>query len=713
MLEFVVGNKAHAGATDALLEDLREIDGLDGTVYVGYPLLLANNDLISVDSMLVTRQHGVVLFDLLPPPCDYAVFQARQAHQNELFLTLSSQLMRHPELCAGRNLKVPIEIVTYVPTLVAPFTTDSSAPIAFRNHLQPILAALPSMDEPYYRPLNAAVQHVSNLKPAKRRQSVRQQDSRGAALKEIEKAIANLDRNQKRGAIECPEGPQRIRGLAGSGKTIVLALKAAYLHSLHPEWDIAVTFHTRSLYGQFQDLIRRFTFEHSNDEPDWTKLRILHSWGAPRNPGLYSEIARHYGMSPKDFGEARAAHGRADAFRGVCDELATEIASTPPRDPMFDAVLIDEAQDLPASFFRMVYAATATPKRIVWAYDELQNLGSYEMLPPSALFGLDSNGVPLVQLRNTHGEAHQDVILPVCYRNTPWALATAHALGFGIYRQQGLVQLFDDLSLWSDIGYEVCQGTLAPGHDVSLRRQPDCSPSFFANRMNSSDAVELHIFNNDKEQAQWVAESIERNLKQDELEISDILVIVPDPITVQRKASVLIAELQRRSIRAHIAGVTTSRDEFFSDGSVAISGIYRAKGNEAPMVYLVGAEDCYAGPELIRKRNTLFTAITRSRAWVRICGCGPSMERLRDEFEGVVARDFRLEFRVPTDDELQRLRRIHRDMTVDERKRLTSTSDKLADVVDALESGELDVEHLSPELLTRLRHVVDLGEKGQ
>ena len=56
-----------------------------------------------------------------------------------------------------------------------------------------------------------------------------------------------LDHLQSRIVIETVEDVQRIRGLAGSGKTIVLALKAAYLHASHPEWRIAVTFLTRSI----------------------------------------------------------------------------------------------------------------------------------------------------------------------------------------------------------------------------------------------------------------------------------------------------------------------------------------------------------------------------------------------------------------------------------------------------------------------------------
>lgn len=71
----------------------------------------------------------------------------------------------------------------------------------------------------------------------------------------------------EKAALEIVDGPQRIRGLAGSGKTIVLALKAAYLHSQFPEWDIVVTYYTRALWQQYRDLITKFVFEFSRDEP--------------------------------------------------------------------------------------------------------------------------------------------------------------------------------------------------------------------------------------------------------------------------------------------------------------------------------------------------------------------------------------------------------------------------------------------------------------
>ena len=81
---------------------------------------------------------------------------------------------------------------------------------AFLGGLEPIT---PEVE----RAVEAALQRVSTIKPAKKRAGV-QAGTRSAMLKDIERNIANLDQWQKAAAIESPEGLQCIRGLAGSGK---------------------------------------------------------------------------------------------------------------------------------------------------------------------------------------------------------------------------------------------------------------------------------------------------------------------------------------------------------------------------------------------------------------------------------------------------------------------------------------------------------------
>ena len=76
--------------------------------------------------------------------------------------------------------------------------------------------------------------------------------------------------------------------MAGSGKTIVLARKAVELHTAHPDWDIVVTYSTRSLRDQLVSLIGRF-YAAKNDGAKYNskKLKIMQSWGSASSRGVY------------------------------------------------------------------------------------------------------------------------------------------------------------------------------------------------------------------------------------------------------------------------------------------------------------------------------------------------------------------------------------------------------------------------------------------
>jgi hypothetical protein len=79
-------------------------------------------------------------------------------------------------------------------------------------------------------------------------------------------------------AKQVPDGPQRIRGVAGSGKTMLLCQKAAYMHTLHPEWDIALVFYTQSLYTEIEQKIKS-SIGRLGGIWNPKKLRLLHAWG--------------------------------------------------------------------------------------------------------------------------------------------------------------------------------------------------------------------------------------------------------------------------------------------------------------------------------------------------------------------------------------------------------------------------------------------------
>ncbi|OZW19605.1 DEAD/DEAH box helicase family protein, partial [Staphylococcus aureus] len=169
--------------------------------------------------------------------------------------------------------------------------------------------------------------------------------SKGYKIQAIEKEIANLDKWQNHAAFEDPEGIQRIRGLAGSGKTVVLAKKAAYLHFQYPEWKIAVTFYTRSLGQQFYDMINMFYKEYSDEPINEDKLQILHAWGAGTEIGVYSEVCHNLGIVPENYNLALQKYGRNREFQGAISGIINLVSESYPH--KYDAIIIDEAQDMP------------------------------------------------------------------------------------------------------------------------------------------------------------------------------------------------------------------------------------------------------------------------------------------------------------------------------------------------------------------------------
>jgi superfamily I DNA and RNA helicase len=365
---------------------------------------------------------------------------------------------------------------------------------------------------------------------------------------------------------------------------------------------------------------------------------------------------------------------------------------------------------------RLCYEILDDRKRLVYAYDELQNLSGTSVATPEEIFGVNSNGKPRVTFPEpTLGEAKSDIILEKCYRNSRPLLVTAHALGFGIYRQPprnkatGLVQMFGESGLWREIGYEVKDGNIQDGSDVVIQRVPDASPKFLEEHSPINDLIQFIAFTNEVEQGDWVVKEIINDLRAGELSHDDIIVINPDPLTTREKVGLIRRKLLENGINSHLAGVDTDPDVFFKSDSLSITftGIHRAKGNEAGMVYIINAHDCNSTSEnLATIRNRLFTAITRSKAWVRVLGVGSDMHSLIDEYNTLQHNNFELRFRYPTQAEREQMSIVHRDMSPAELSRLSNRKQDIAKLVEDLEAGNIHAEDIDEELINKLESLL-------
>jgi len=631
--------------------------------------------------------------------------------QDDLANIFDGRLRVHRELFERRQLRVPLTVISFAPRIenIEEFV-DNDYPLVNKNGLADALNTI-KWDEPsdeLYRITLSAIEGLRSIRKNLIKREIKREDSRGSKLQRLENSIATLDHEQFKAFIKTAEGVQRIRGLAGSGKTIVLALKAAYLHAQHPDWRIAVTFNTRSLKGQFRRLINGFCIEQGGEEPDWTKIRIINAWGAPGGDdrdGVFYEYCRTTGTEFFDFRTASTKFGgKEKAFNGAC-QYALKNASENSR--IYDAILIDEAQDFAPSFLKLCYFMLKAPNRLIYAYDELQNLSGTSLPPPEKIFGDDTGGQPNVTLKD---DPKRDIILQKCYRNSRPVLVSAHSLGFGIYRQTargkntGLIQMFDYPKLWEDIGYNLQYGQLEKGQQITLERTEETSPKFLEEHSDIDDLIQFRLFDSEIEQNEWLIEQIQKNLNTDELRHDDIVVINPDPVTTNAKTSPIRKKLFDMGIQAHLAGVDTSADVFFRDTpSVTFTGIYRAKGNEAGMVYVINAQECNGSDlGLSSLRNRLFTAITRSKAWVRVIGHGPNMQELIDEFETLKKNNFALNFIYPDDETLSNLRIVHRDMSPHEKNRLKATNESLLQLLHDIEKGKVRPEDIDEDMKKRI-----------
>lgn len=593
-----------------LLQTNLSTENLYGQCYFGFPLIATPEGKYSIDATLISPEFGVVIFDIVEGTTlgDY------QERQDDLVNKFESKLKLHKDLMKGRNLLPKINVITFAPAINLP-SVDEGYFVCNEYNLAETLNNFKNnnLDTDTYSRTLSAVESLSSIRKSKQRRDFQKPDSRGAKLKKLEDTIATLDNRQNKAVIETVEGVQRIRGLAGSGKTIILALKAAYLHSQHPDWRIAVTFHTRALKAQFKKLINNFCIEQGGEEPDWSKIRVVNSWGAPGGEdrdGIYYEFCRSTNQGFHDLRSARATFGADNPFAQVCQQALSQTSLSP---ELYDVILVDEAQDFSSSFLNVCFRLLKPTKRLVYAYDELQSLSGASLPSPEEIFGTKENGDPIVSLA---GDTNRDVLLEKCYRNSLPVLVSAHSLGFGIYRappkdlSTGLVQMFEQPGLWQEIGYQVEKGVLSKGQRVILSRSNETSPDWLANHSEIEDLIIFKKFQNEAEQNIWLTEQIYQNINEDELRYDDIIVINPDPLTAREKLGKIRKALFDKNIPSHTAGVDTDADVFFKtdNDSITCTGIYRAKGNEAGMVYVVNAQDCDgSGLGLSSLRNRLFT----------------------------------------------------------------------------------------------------------
>jgi superfamily I DNA and RNA helicase len=481
--------------------------------------------------------------------------------------------------------------------------------------------------------------------------------TRSTAIVKMNDQLKQFSEENLEIAKQIPPGPQRIRGIAGSGKTVLLCQKAAYMHLQHPEWDIALVFFTRSLYDLMESQVDFWLQYFSNGKKKYNrqnkKLKVFHAWGAQDRNGLYRKIVKAHGLEP--FPLDNNKNVPPEKLAGVVLKLLekTEI------EPMFDAILIDGGQDLVVrdelkyqdkqpiywmawQALRPVDDKNPLQKRLIWAYDEAQNLHGLNIATAKELFGEEYT--KLVQGLH-RGGIQKSIIMKRCYRTPHPILTAAHAIGMGLLRSEGMLSGYTRKKDWENIGYQVT-GNFNNGQKITLHRPSENSPNPMP-EISDVPVLQFNVFESREAELNALAKNLENNLENDGLKPSrNILVVVlgsdrDEAVKLQKEvAEFLIA----KGIPIYIPTARNlndldpnknNRDSFWQEGGVTISLIHRAKGNEAEMVYVVGFDRIAENESKIKLRNAIFVALTRARGWAVLSGIGEYP--MYDEMRQVIA----------------------------------------------------------------------------
>jgi hypothetical protein len=372
---------------------------------------------------------------------------------------------------------------------------------------------------------------------------------------EDEQLIQTLDLDQERTAKSLGEGHRILKGVAGSGKTLVLACRAKYLKKLHPGWRILVVCYNISLSRYLNQLL-----ELSGPTAGRSDIDVFHFHGLVRHlTGV--DLSIRPGESDEKY----------DSRVGTI--LKGEIAKGTVKGGVYDAILVDEGQDFITDWMQgLTQLLNEKQDSLLFCYDRAQNV-----------FGRKS---PNWKSAGFKVQGKRPTELKKSYRNTVEVLEVAKR--FAKLQDNGVET--DDDSL---------DQTLFP---ISTDRHGP-KPVLF--KCSNTD-----------EQISYILDTIEHFLQNDDCKFSDIGILYPDR-RFQDFPIQFSAVFKKRFDPSKIFWVNNRQDKLtldLSTDSVKLITIHSCKGLEFKIVFLVGVESMPRSTHSEDDERTLaYVGLTRAQ----------------------------------------------------------------------------------------------------
>ena len=465
-------------------------------------------------------------------------------------------------------------------------------PVAMRpEHLDAIKAATGNSDAIHRaRPPR---RHVAN-------------DKLGGRIDELLKIDTYLSEEQKALSRMLVRGhPRLIRGVAGSGKSLVLGnlvghylkrvgfeRKQQHMFDEQKPLRVAVVCFNRSLVGMLRQRIEKaYTTIMHEALPDddtlyighFNGLLMRHAWR--KNDGHDPDKAMPY-IPIVD--EMKDATTRAKKYREQLDASPLPV--------LYDAIFVDEGQDFePEEFGLLLDMLQPDPKsgekNLIIFYDDAQNL-----------YGRQRPNWQEIGLILTGSRAR---VMKECYRNTREVL---------------------------ELGFNILLGVQAPADkrvqtrgytDISYLTQHDLVDDLGDHirvKFTTRNFRKPHIAQFDDREAEqyFVLQEVKRLITEEFVRPEEILLLYPT-----RKEFPTLIDAADLVLGAHIKNIhnpVTSEEKdapLFALGQLTIATVYSAKGYDAQVVFVLGA-DYY---DLDAQGRALFyVASTRAKEILYVTG---------------------------------------------------------------------------------------------
>ncbi|WP_213803473.1 ATP-binding domain-containing protein [Granulicella sp. dw_53] len=488
---------------------------------------------------------------------------------------------------------------------------DLVDPVALRSRLEVYMKAKAGYRLPYS---TEQLNHVrealgsSNLIRARQRRSV---DPHTATLGSVIDKFELKDKRLSAEQIELIEAefdgrPQLVRGVAGSGKSVVLVRNFAQildrsinsvqftLDTKNQNKRFAIVCFNRSLVPflrkHFEDAFRSLTYR---DPPDCVDIYSVNKlqWMLSRSQGGPLAYQRYGHEPPEGVAAMFATH-----YSQQLDVLARSDKEAYDK-LLYDAIYVDEGQDLFDEEYLFLMRLLRTDartgvKNIVIFYDDAQNVYGRPR-PTWSKLGIQITG------RRTY-------VMKTCFRNSKPIIDFAFNLLLGVKAEtRVLTKIFADVAYLRENGL--------------VEELPDRWQANFADRVEGS-APTVSLFSTREDEKEWLIRSVSDLVQIQNVNPDDILILFCDPSPFEdldykfKKACPSISRVLKPFGRSD----NPAKDQFiFVESCLTMTTVESAKGYDSPVVFVIGA-DLFSTD--VAGRALFYVASTRCKMKLYVSG---------------------------------------------------------------------------------------------